>query len=254
VEAPPAAVGIGAAFDALRPLAVDSLPMSDAGASAEPPLVTDGDVLLPPNANAAMITTTATSNAPIVTTLVRDAANTAFSPARLQGQTRRGGARFRLTIVDVDSLVIAVEDPRADDVQSLLVVHLAFANDHSPPEDVHALDLEALCAPSVTFFTARRNGLLVGVGALKELDSTHAELKSMHTAAAARGQGVGAAMVGHLLAVSRERGYQRVSLETGTPAAFTPAQRLYAAAGFERCPPFADYTNSGFSVCMTLVL
>jgi putative acetyltransferase len=147
-----------------------------------------------------------------------------------------------------------VEDPRADDVQALLLVHLAFANDHSPPEDVHALDLEALCAPAITLFTARRNGQLLGVGALKELDPAHAELKSMHTAAAARGRGIGATMVARLLAVARERGYQRVSLETGTPAAFAPAQRLYAAAGFEICPPFADYTDSSYSVCMTLPL
>lgn len=161
---------------------------------------------------------------------------------------------FRLTIGGVESLVIAVEDPRADDIAALLSVHLAFAGEHSPPEDVHALDLDTLCLPAITFFTARRDGRLLGIGALKELDRTHAELKSMHTAAAARGQGIGAAMLARLLEVSRDRRYQRVSLETGTPAAFAPAQRLYAAAGFEVCSPFGDYTDSSYSLYMTLSL
>jgi putative acetyltransferase len=162
--------------------------------------------------------------------------------------------RFPSYDLGVEALVIAVEDPRAADIAALLSAHLAFANKHSPPEHVHALDLDGLCVPAITFFTARQDGSLLSVGALKELDRTHAELKSMHTAAAARGQGIGAAMVAHLLSVSRERGYQRVSLETGTPAVFAPAQRLYAAAGFEVCPPFGDYTDNKHSLCMTLEL
>ena len=149
---------------------------------------------------------------------------------------------------------IAVDDPRADDVRALLARHLAFAHEHSPPEDVHALDLSGLLDPTVTFFSARRGPDLVGIGALKELDDEHGELKSMHTAAAERGQGVGRAIVDHVLRVARVRGYRRVSLETGTMEAFAPARSLYAGVGFTPCGPFGDYTLSPNSTFMTLTL
>jgi putative acetyltransferase len=150
--------------------------------------------------------------------------------------------------------VIAVDDPARDDVRVLLVRHLAFAHETTPPEGVHALDLSGLLDPAVTFFSARRDGAVVAIGALKELDPTHAELKSMHTAAEVRGQGLGAAMVAHLLAVARQRGYGRVSLETGSMAAFAPARSLYLAAGFEPCAPFADYPDSATSTFLSLAL
>ena len=149
---------------------------------------------------------------------------------------------------------ITVDDPRADDVRALLARHLAFAHEHSPPEDVHALDLSGLLDPTVTFFSARRGPDLVGIGALKELDDGHGELKSMHTAAAERGRGVGRAMVDHLLGVARDRRYRRVSLETGTMEAFAPARSLYAGVGFTPCGPFGDYTPSPNSTFMTLSL
>src|SRR5262249_9162541 len=120
--------------------------------------------------------------------------------------------------------MIAVDDPRRDDVRALLERHLAFCNEHSPPEDVHALDLQGLLDPAVTFISARRHGALLGIGALKELDVVHGELKSMHTAAAARGRGVGRALVDQLVGLARERGYRRVSLETGSMDAFEPAR------------------------------
>jgi len=148
--------------------------------------------------------------------------------------------------------VIAPDDPRADDVRALLERHLAFANTHSRPEDVHALDVDALVDPAVSFFGYRRAGVLLAVGAMKELDAGHAEIKSMHTAAEARGQGVAAAVVDHLLALARSRGYTRVSLETGSMDAFLPARSLYATRGFTVCPPFADYPDSPNSICMTL--
>jgi putative acetyltransferase len=154
----------------------------------------------------------------------------------------------------VEPLVVAAEDPRRADIELLLAAHLAFAHQHSPPQDVHALDIDDLCAPAITFLTARAAGRLLGVGALKELDATRAELKSMHTAITARGRGVGSQMLTHLLGLARERGYDRVSLETGTAAVFEPAQRLYAAAGFTVCAPFAAYTDSEYSLCMTLAL
>lgn len=149
---------------------------------------------------------------------------------------------------------IAADDPRSDDVRRLLQRHLEFANAHSPPEDVHALDIDGLLAPAISFFSCRVDGELLGVGAIKHLDDDHAELKSMHTAAAARGRGVGRAMVQHLLDLARRRGYARVSLETGTMDAFAPARRLYESFGFVPCPPFNGYWDSQHSVCMTLRL
>ena len=150
--------------------------------------------------------------------------------------------------------VIAVDDPRAEDVRALLAAHLAFAHQHSPPEDVHALDVEALLDPAVTFFGYRRAGRLLAIGALRRMDGEHAEVKSMHTASEARGQGIGRAMLAHLIAEARTRGYRRLSLETGTMAAFEAARALYASAGFVPCEPFGSYFHSPNSACMTLSL
>ena len=149
---------------------------------------------------------------------------------------------------------ITADDPRAEDVRGLLERHLAFAHANTPPEDVHALDVDGLLDPAVTFFSFRREGELLGVGALKQLDRRHAELKSMHTAEAARGRGVGQAMLGHLIGVARERGCRRVSLETGSMDAFAPARSLYASAGFTPCGPFGHYFPSRSSTFMTLSL
>ncbi len=151
-------------------------------------------------------------------------------------------------------LVIAIDDPRIDDARTLLDRHLAFARDVTPPDHVHAMEVDDLLGPAVTFFSARRDGVLLGVGALKRLDETHAELKSMHTSEAARGRGVGQAMVDHLLAVAADRGYQRVTLETGTGDAFVPARSLYTKIGFEPCAPFGEYTVNPHSACMTIDL
>ena len=151
-------------------------------------------------------------------------------------------------------LVIAVDDPRNDDVRTLLDRHLAFAREVTPPDHVHAMEVDDLLGPAVTFFSARRDGVVLGVGALKRLDETHAELKSMHTDEAARGQGVGRAMVDHLLAVAADRSYRRVSLETGTMDDFAPARSLYAKVGFHPCAPFGEYTVNPFSACMTIDL
>jgi putative acetyltransferase len=149
---------------------------------------------------------------------------------------------------------VAPDDPRAADVHALLAAHLAFTTAQSPPEDMHALDLDGLLRPDISFFSIRDHGALLGIGALKQLDARHVELKSMHTAVAARGRGVGRAMVLHLLAVSRARGCTRVSLETGSMASFAPAQALYESVGFEVCGPFGDYVPSPNSTFMTLSL
>ena len=149
---------------------------------------------------------------------------------------------------------IAEDDPRAEDVRMLLGRHMSFARATTQPEDVFALEVDELVDPAVTFFSLRADDTVLGVGALKRLDGSHAEVKSMHTAQEARGRGVGRALVDHLIGVARERGYRRVSLETGSGPAFEPARRLYASAGFEPCGAFGDYRPSPNSAYMTLEL
>ena len=151
-------------------------------------------------------------------------------------------------------VVVSVDDPRAPDVRTLLEAHLAFAREATPPAYSFALEVDQLAEPGVTFFSARTDGCLVGVGALKRLDHSHAEIKSMHTRAAMRGRGVGRAVVEHILTFARAQGYARVSLETGTLEVFAPARALYAGIGFEPCAPFGDYVHSPYNTCMTMVL
>ena len=150
--------------------------------------------------------------------------------------------------------MVEQHDPGSPAAVALVERHLAFARAHSPPEDVHALEVAGLEDRDVTFFGIRDGDDLVCMGALQQLDEGHGEIKSMHTAEGARGRGVARAMLDHLLAVARVRGYRRVSLETGTMAAFAPARSLYARAGFVVCEPFADYRASVSSVHMTLEL
>src|SRR5215469_894281 len=151
-------------------------------------------------------------------------------------------------------LVIAVEDPRGLDVATVLARHLAAMREETPPAHVHALPASQLEEPAVTLFGARRAGVLLAVGAIRRLDAGHAELKSMHTLAEARGQGVGRAMLRHLLQVAADSGCRQVSLETGTMPVFEPARALYLSAGFLPCEPFGEYTVNPYSVCMTLIL
>jgi modulator of FtsH protease len=149
---------------------------------------------------------------------------------------------------------ISVDDPGAPDVRALLERHLTFALSTTPPEHSFALDVDGLLDPAITFCSFRANGELLGVGAIKELDPEHAEIKSMHTTAIARGRGVGRAMLTHLLGIARSRGYRKVSLETGTMDEFAPARALYESAGFTACGPFADYRPSEDNYFMTLRL
>jgi putative acetyltransferase len=154
----------------------------------------------------------------------------------------------------VPSLEIGIDDPNAEDVRELLRRHMEFARDNTPPEDVHALEVDQLVDPGVTFYSCRRDGELLAVGALKQLDGRHAELKSMHTAAEARRSGVGRAMVDHLIGVARDHGFRRVSLETGSTQPFAAARSLYAQAGFTPCGPFGDYPPGRGNTFMTLAL
>ena len=150
---------------------------------------------------------------------------------------------------------IGVDDLRGGDIVALLQEHLDEMFLHSPPESVHALDLEALRRPEITFWTVRENdGELMGCGALKRLDAEHGEIKSMRTAKRHQRKGVAAALMRHILSTARERGYRRLSLETGSPDAFLPARQMYERFGFEDCGPFGDYVEDPYSVFMTIAL
>lgn len=151
-------------------------------------------------------------------------------------------------------LEIKPGDLGQSDVQELLAAHLAFARAESPAESAHALDLSGLRAPDIAFWTAREDGLLLACGALRELDREHGEVKSMHTRAAVRGRGYGARMLEYLVTESRRRGYRRLSLETGTAAAFDSARALYTRFGFRECTPFGSYRKDSSSLRMTLPL
>ena len=151
---------------------------------------------------------------------------------------------------------ITIREGGLDDPQvvALLREHLAGMAELSPPESIHALDLAGLRAPDITFWSGWRDGVLLGCGALRQLDDAHGEVKSMRTATAYRRSGIGAAMLCHIVGEARRRDYRRLSLETGSMDGFAPARRLYARAGFATCPPFADYTDDPNSVYMTLFL
>ena len=146
---------------------------------------------------------------------------------------------------------IVPDDLTAPAVRDLIAEHLDEMFATSPPESVHALPLASLESPDVTVWSAWDGDEVLGCGALKELDASHGEIKSMRTRAAARGRGVGAAILATILAEAQARGYERLSLETGSEEHFAPARRLYARHGFEECPPFADYTDDPNSVFMT---
>ena len=154
----------------------------------------------------------------------------------------------------MQSPTITTDDPRADDVQALIEHHHGWATSQTPPEDAHALDLDGLLDPSITFVSLRDGGELLGIGALKRLDADHVELKSMHTVQGARGRGVGRAILDHLLAIAADLGARRVSLETGSMESFAAARALYESAGFTECDPFGGYSPSRNSTFMTLYL
>jgi putative acetyltransferase len=149
---------------------------------------------------------------------------------------------------------IRLDDLRGPEIRELLEEHLRNMRQISPPESIHALDLEALRGPEISFWTAWDDGQLLGCGALKELDARHAEIKSMRTASAHRRKGVARKLLAHMLDEAGRRRYSRLSLETGSMPAFEPARTLYASLGFARCKPFADYVDDPNSVFMSLEL
>ena len=137
------------------------------------------------------------------------------------------------------------------EVLPLLKRHLDLMHASSPPESVHALDPAALDTADVAFFTLREGAAVLAMGAVKRIDADHAEIKSMHVVAEARGRGLARVMLDHLLAEAGKIGYARLSLETGVEPVFAPARALYANAGFEFCGPFDGYELDPNSVFMT---
>ncbi|ATL68920.1 GNAT family N-acetyltransferase [Nocardia terpenica] len=149
---------------------------------------------------------------------------------------------------------IVVDELTGPEVIALLGEHLGDMYATSPAESVHALDLTALRKPEITFWSIWEADALAGCGALKELNPTHGEIKSMRTAATFRRRGIATLMLDHIITEAHTRAYTHLSLETGAQDYFAPARHLYNRHGFQPCPPFADYTPDPNSIFMTLRL
>ena len=154
----------------------------------------------------------------------------------------------------MDALTITPASVDEPDVRALLLTHHQLMRESSPEESCHVMDPDSLLEAGAVLLAARSGDGLLGVGAMKPLDASHGELKSMHTTAAARGQGVGRQVLTALMQVARERGLTRLSLETGSAEMFAPARALYADHGFQACAPFGDYVEDPLSVFMTRTL
>lgn len=152
------------------------------------------------------------------------------------------------------SLRFQVDDLEGEAIRGLVARHLRGMHENSPPESVHALDLGKLRDPAVTFWSVWSGDALAGMGALKQLDAARAEIKSMRVADAFLGQGIGRAILEHIVAEARRRGMTSLWLETGSAPAFAPALGLYERAGFARCGPFDGYVEDPFSIFMTRAL
>jgi len=148
-------------------------------------------------------------------------------------------------------MIIRVDDLRGAEIAALLDEHIRDMKSISPPESKHALDLEGLRQPEVTFYTVWDEDNLAGCGAILELDTSHAEIKSMRTAPGYLRKGVARRMLQHIIDVAIQRNYRRLSLETGSMEYFEPARKLYASFGFRICGPFANYVEDPNSVFMT---
>ncbi|HFC05564.1 MAG TPA: GNAT family N-acetyltransferase [Rhizobiales bacterium] len=149
---------------------------------------------------------------------------------------------------------IKKDDLTGKEIIGLLQRHAIEMETNSPPGSCHYLDLDGLRAPEITFWSIRDGDRLAGCGALKELDERHGEIKSMHVHSDFRGKGIGDIMLKFVLGVAQERGYRRLSLETGAMDAFLPARRLYEKHGFSTCSSFGDYGDDPNSLFMTRVL
>ncbi len=146
---------------------------------------------------------------------------------------------------------IALESPLAPDLGLLMQRHTADMHADTPPESIHMMDAGKLASPGIWFFVMRDEGQPIGMGAFKRITDTHAEIKSMHVLAELRGRGLSRRMLEHLMDAARAEGFARLSLETGVQPTFVAARALYAASGFDVCPPFEGYAPDPNSVFMT---
>ena len=151
-------------------------------------------------------------------------------------------------------LRIVTDDLSGKAIGALIAFHRSEMQRWSPPENVHAMPRERLAQPDISFYSAWQGDELAACGALKQLAPDHGELKSMRVAPSFLRQGMGEAILIHLIAAARMRGYTRLSLETGQSAEFRAAQALYAKHGFARCAPFGEYLDDNFSLCMSRTL
>jgi len=151
-------------------------------------------------------------------------------------------------------VIIVVDDLTGPEIAAFLDEHVREMLSISPPESKHALDLEALRAPGITFWSVRDGSAVVGCGALKRLDAGHGEVKSMRTAVARKRSGIASMMLEHIIAEARRMGFTRLSLETGSAEFFAPARGLYEKFGFGYCEPFAGYRPDPLSVFLTRTL
>jgi putative acetyltransferase len=151
-------------------------------------------------------------------------------------------------------VTITEEHPLTPDLSQLFARHTADMHADTPPESIHMMDKGALAAPGIRFFVLRDGGAPLAMGAFKRIDDAHAEIKSMHVLAEARGRGLSKVMLEHLLAEAAKDGFTRLSLETGVQPTFVAARALYMLAGFSECPPFEGYEDDPNSVFMTKML
>lgn len=151
----------------------------------------------------------------------------------------------------VEFMEIKIDDLTGSKIIELVSEHLHSMFEQSPPESVHALGLDQLKSPDITFWSAWENGELLGCGALKDLGNYHGELKSMRTSTKHLRKGVASKLLAHIIEEANQLGYRRLSLETGSLEGFTAARKLYEQFGFEYCNPFGDYHEDPNSVFMT---
>jgi putative acetyltransferase len=154
----------------------------------------------------------------------------------------------------VETMRIVVDDLSGAEIARFLEEHVAEMLSVTPPESKHALDLDGLRRPEITFWSVRDGDALVGCGAIKRLDAGHAEVKSMRTAPTRQRSGIASMLLGHIIAEAGRMGFTRLSLETGAAEFYRPARKLYEKFGFDYCPPFADYRPDPYSVFMTRTL
>ncbi len=152
---------------------------------------------------------------------------------------------------EVSAVQIVVDDLTGPQIARFLDEHVCQMLSVTPPESKHALDLDALRGPGITFWSVMDGGTVIGCGALKRLDANHGEVKSMRTAPARKRSGIASMMLEHIITEARRMGFSRLSLETGSAEFFRPARKLYEKFGFEACEPFADYRPDPLSVFLT---